>query len=331
MSRLAFSPALIHLSGTRRTGRTLCSELLFRKLICPITFSAPVHTDTQHTLTGAPQSAARMTSIGTRIVGESGSQYIIERLLQEKQTPDIRVYLANNGTEKFILKNVYDFDYYHDLYRRLSSSPCLRLLHDTVPNQSMFVYEYLTDHLLNMAKKDIPLMATKRILRDTLRGLKGLHDQNIVHTDIKANNIMVDWKEENGEIVITRVQLVDIEDSAIIPPNCDILGKAVGNWMWRSPEAHVEARVNKPSDIFSFGNCVYLRSLKACYLAVDAKRTSRRCGRSSNVSSVTLIFGNDESIAALLKHMGDDSPWCTVINVLWKGFDETTPRDHCVV
>lgn len=46
----------------------------------------------------------------------------------------------------------------------------------------MFVYEYLTDHLLNMAKKDIPMMATKRILRDALRGLKGLHDQNIVHT-----------------------------------------------------------------------------------------------------------------------------------------------------
>ncbi|EZF29813.1 hypothetical protein TMEN_4607 [Trichophyton mentagrophytes] len=55
-----------------------------------------------------------MASVGTRIVGESGNQYVIERLLQEKKPPDIRVCLANNRTEKFILKSVHNFDYYHD-------------------------------------------------------------------------------------------------------------------------------------------------------------------------------------------------------------------------
>lgn len=55
-----------------------------------------------------------------------------------------------------------------------------------------------------------------------------------------------------------------------------------------------------------------------------------------NVQAIVLqrqlsYFGNDESVAALLKHIGDESPWCTVINVctyiLWKGFDETTPHE----
>ncbi|KAM5474547.1 hypothetical protein MauCBS54593_002123 [Microsporum audouinii] len=150
----------------------------------------------------------------------------------------------------------------------------------------------------------------------------------LVLIDIKANNIMIDWKEENGEVVITRVQLADIEDSAIIPPNCDILGKAVGNWMWRSPEAHVEARVNKPSDIFSFGIVCICAVLKHVIFAVDAKELPEGVDIHAIVLQRQLsYFGNDESVTAILKHIGDKSPWCTVINILWNGFDETTPRE----
>jgi serine/threonine protein kinase len=54
-------------------------------------------------------------------------------------------------------------------------------------------------------------------------------------------------------MVIEQVQLADIEDAAYVPPGSDIMGKQVGNLMWRSPEAHAQGRVNKPSDIFSFG------------------------------------------------------------------------------
>lgn len=49
----------------------------------------------------------------------------------------------------------------------------------------MFVYEYFTDDLLSLAQKDLPLTVTKRILKDTLRGLAAMHDQNIVHTGKK--------------------------------------------------------------------------------------------------------------------------------------------------
>lgn len=51
--------------------------------------------DTQQTWTDVPEhKTAKMASVGTRIVGESGNQYVIERLLQEKKPPDIRVCLA---------------------------------------------------------------------------------------------------------------------------------------------------------------------------------------------------------------------------------------------
>ncbi len=70
--------------------------------------------------------------------------------------------------------------------------------------------------------------------------------------DIKPNNILIDRKQTDGTVV-EQVQLADLEDSAHVPPDCDIVGKQAGNWMWRSPEAHASGPVNKPSDMFSFG------------------------------------------------------------------------------
>lgn len=68
------------------------------------------------------------------------------------------------------------------MYRGLGSCRYLRLMQDTVPEQSIFVYKYFNDHLLSLAQKDLSIALTKRILKDTLRGLAALHDKNIVHT-----------------------------------------------------------------------------------------------------------------------------------------------------
>jgi len=69
----------------------------------------------------------------------------------------------------------------------------------------------------------------------------------------QGDNISVEREEGHHGIVIEQVQLADIEDAAYVPPGCDIVGKQVGNCLWRSPEAHTQGRVNKPSDILSFG------------------------------------------------------------------------------
>lgn len=130
----------------------------------------------------------------------------------------------------------------------------------------------ITDHLLNLAQEDLPLPLTKRILKDTLQGLAALHDQNIVHTgrqdrsqacsryatiltaiDIKANNIFVDRNHDAQEMLVRQVQLGDLEDAGHVPPGSHIIGTQVGTYMWRSPEAHSEAGLGKPSDMFSFG------------------------------------------------------------------------------
>ena len=81
-------------------------------------------------------------------------------------------------------------------------------------------------------------------------------------TDIKPNNIFVQWSQTSRGIVIDEVRLGDLEDSAYVPSGSNIRGRQVGNQNWRSPEAHAEGRVNKPSDMFSFGIMVSLNMLK---------------------------------------------------------------------
>jgi serine/threonine protein kinase len=151
------------------------------------------------------------------------------------------------------------------MFNDLRTSPYIRTADDTITNQSMFAYKYFKDHLLSFAQKDVPLPLIKRILRDSLRGIATLHEKGIVHTDVKPNNIMVDWDEADGNTIIRQVQIADIEDAAYVPDNFAIVRRQVGNWMWRSPEAHASAQVHKPSDIFSFGVVVGFVQAKYCY------------------------------------------------------------------
>jgi serine/threonine protein kinase len=116
---------------------------------------------------------------------------------------------------------------------------------------------------VNYAQKDLQPPIIKRKLRDFLRGIAALHEKGILHTDIKVNNIMVDWDESDGNTTIQQVQVADIKDAAYITDDCAIVGRQVGNWLCRSPEAHASGLVHKPSDIFSFGIVVRLHATKA--------------------------------------------------------------------
>jgi len=144
------------------------------------------------------------------------------------------------------------------MYKDLRDSPYLRVAVDSISEHSMFAYNYLRGDLPSFSQKDVPLPLTKRILRDTLHGIAALHDKGIVHTDIKPDNILIDWEGTGDSLAVVRVQVADLENVAYVPDNCEIEGVKLGNWMWRSPEAHVADPTHKPTDMFSFGLVVSL-------------------------------------------------------------------------
>ncbi|KAI1339720.1 kinase-like domain-containing protein [Xylariaceae sp. FL0016] len=262
---------------------------------------------------------------GAILRGYSGKEYTIENVLQDRQ--DRQVYLARAEEKMFVLKNLFENEYNYalPLQLKLSQSPYLRALRDTIPDQKMFVNEYLTDHLLNFAFRDLSLPVQKRILRDTLRGLATLHEQNIAHLDIKANNIMVDYHETPEGITVDRVQLSDLEDSTHIPPGQALRGLQVGNQFWRSPEAHVQGPVSKASDIFSLAIVFIFMRLRSVIFMVDNAR-----GKIDPTLEILerqmSHFATWDDLDGFLDYLGRSHPWRDDFRRMKATFGADNPR-----
>jgi serine/threonine protein kinase len=81
-------------------------------------------------------------------------------------------------------------------------------------------------------------------------------DTDVCYADVKPNNILVECKlsgHGQRQVSVDHVQIADVEDACHVPPGRTIRGTQIGNWMWRSPEAHAQGPLGKPSDMFSFG------------------------------------------------------------------------------
>jgi serine/threonine protein kinase len=88
----------------------------------------------------------------------------------------------------------------------------------------------------------------------------------MVCSDVKPDNVMVDFSDSGSEFVIENVQLSDLENAAYLPKGRCIKGMLPGNDNWRSPEGHLRGELNKPTDIFSFGAMVSLIFFQEAWL-----------------------------------------------------------------
>lgn len=92
--------------------------------------------------------------------------------------------------------------------------------------------------------------ALKWVMRQTLRGLHYLHSNNIVHRDIKSDNILT---TSTGE-----VKLADFGFSAQLTQERSERSSKVGTLCWMAPELlHGERRYDTKIDIWSFGIFAY--------------------------------------------------------------------------
>ncbi|KNG88038.1 hypothetical protein ANOM_004084 [Aspergillus nomiae NRRL 13137] len=247
-----------------------------------------------------------------------------------EHSPCLHAYISFKAEgQQFILKYIHpvNFEDFEEVNNRLRGNAShVRLAVDTIPDKSMFVFEHFTGHLLALAQKDLPLVVIKRILKNALTGLAELHDQDIVHIDVKANNV-INWRNRNDEIIVAQVQLGDLEDAVHIPPGCDMVGKQAGNWMWRSPEAHARGPVNKPSDVFSFALVCICAVYKRIIFAVREDELEEGVDPLAVVIERQIsYFADEDGLNGFLKHLGDN-PWVRVFEVTRDGFNQETPRE----
>ncbi|CAD2222070.1 protein kinase [Angomonas deanei] len=115
----------------------------------------------------------------------------------------------------------------------------------------------------------LPLLAIQKYLQQILRGLSHLHSLNIVHRDIKGENILV---TKNGKVKLTDFGCSGV----IIDINAESVGKPkegeapsttsapsagpVGSPVWMSPEIIHGSPPGKPADVWALG-CVGIEML----------------------------------------------------------------------
>ncbi|KAE8146934.1 putative serine/threonine protein kinase [Aspergillus avenaceus] len=191
--------------------------------------------------------------IGQALRGQHGI-YTIFKQLQET------VWLANRDGrgQSVVIKSVNHFRIQNErdvLKHFQGRTPFIRPLIDEIVepvDSSAIVLKYLDDHLLNAcASQRLTDKEIKFAARSVLSALKVLHEHNFVHTDVKPDNILVNYGQ--GTTRFKDIQLADCGNTVPADSAYAKDGDLIGAPIWRSPEAHLRLHWGTATDIWSFG------------------------------------------------------------------------------
>ncbi|KZL64541.1 kinase-like protein [Colletotrichum tofieldiae] len=244
------------------------------------------------------------------ITGESGRVYVRGEVLQRHcEDHNLSVFKAKSGNQSFVVKRVPKA--FYRLSMRLADefagSRRLRIHIDCNNEEGILVYPYYGSTLLSLIQEDqdFPVLERKKILRATGEAIQELHSKDWMHSDVKPDNILVNWTYDNhGLKLVTDVALGDFDiahkSEAGQPRQTPY---AIGNAMWRSPEGQT-GTVTKASDIFSLGLvCIYALGGGDLLLINDYQELTKR-GTTAEQEILTRHFSYFGSVSeGLLKQV----------------------------
>ncbi|OQN95312.1 hypothetical protein B0A48_18469 [Cryoendolithus antarcticus] len=113
-----------------------------------------------------------------------------------------------------------------------------------------------------------------------------------------------------------------IKHAAHLPdPRC-IKGSLVGHEYWRSPEAHFNDKLNKPTDMFSFA-LVCIHAVLGRIVQPDDADLINHVKRGSYPTLVRLqrlvsYFGCGAGLQGLKRHVGEENVYCQILEAFWE-------------
>ncbi|KKZ61726.1 hypothetical protein EMCG_03755 [[Emmonsia] crescens] len=147
-----------------------------------------------------------------------------------------------------------------DILRKYQTKAHLRPLIDEIVHPAdppAIVLKYLDDDLLNASNtKKLNPREIRYVSQRILEALQVLHEDGYVHTDIKIDNVLVNYAappHSDERQRFTDVQLVDLESTVHITSCFCENRDGIGTPIWRSPEAQMGLQWGPPTDIWSFG------------------------------------------------------------------------------
>ncbi|KAF2277919.1 putative serine/threonine protein kinase [Westerdykella ornata] len=193
---------------------------------------------------------ASVLKAGQYLRGKLGSYCLSEKLHEHAWTA------IESKMGKVVVKTAptYRLENERDVLKRFHGQPSIRPLLDEILEPPCLGLKYLDDHSLRASnQRQLEKSDVEFIARRILESLDALHSAGYVHTDIKPDNILVNYGSGPGRF--SDVQLGDCGDAYRIPPNVNPKedGELIGAAMFRSPEATLNLRWCTPTDVRSLG------------------------------------------------------------------------------
>ncbi|TEA19414.1 Serine/threonine-protein kinase PAK 5 [Colletotrichum sidae] len=195
------------------------------------------------------------------LLGRKSSYTIIKEL--HRAVDEAVVYLARgHNREHCIVKSIrghWRLQNEADILRRYQSrTPFLRPIIDVVQEPAdppSIILRHLDSELLTESNRTrLTRAEIKNVARCILQTLSVLHEDGMVHTDVKLDNIFVNLGQRGQRF--SEVQLGDCGGVVHKDSRFAKEGHLIGAAFTRSPEAMLQLSWGTPTDVWSLGNAV---------------------------------------------------------------------------
>ncbi|EGS17660.1 uncharacterized protein CTHT_0070000 [Thermochaetoides thermophila DSM 1495] len=203
--------------------------------------------------------------IGRVLTGRRSTYTILKELHRAATADQSAVYLAiDSFDEKCIVKSVHGhwrlqneakiLNHYQSKTRHLR--PLLdEILPEDPADPPSIVLRHLDSELLTESNnKRLTRPEIKQVARGVLEALRVLHKDGMVHTDVKLDNIFVNYGEDGKRF--SEIQLGDCGGVVHKDSHFAREGHLIGGSTSRSPEALFQLHWGTPTDVWSFGNAI---------------------------------------------------------------------------
>ncbi|KAL6546144.1 Serine/threonine-protein kinase sty46 [Orobanche gracilis] len=109
------------------------------------------------------------------------------------------------------------------------------------------VYDYL-----HKQRGTFKLPTLLKVAIDVAKGMNYLHQNNIIHRDLKAANLLMDENEERQDFFFKVVKVADF-GVARVKAQTGVMTAETGTYRWMAPEVIEHKSYDHKADVFSFG------------------------------------------------------------------------------
>jgi len=176
----------------------------------------------------------------------------LTRSLKDGNMYALKLYKGPYENDRFFAKR---FQREFSLIHNINHPNLINYITDgTLGNTPYLVMEYVHGKTLRELisyHRRVPVAVALRIFNEVLLGLGALHDNEIIHRDIKPSAIFID---NRGNVKLADFDIArKIEEQEFITKK----GEKIGSPLYMSPEQSMARELDKRSDIFSAGITLY--------------------------------------------------------------------------